>query len=74
MLRYQTGADSKDDNYAMLVLDEAMENVNDYTKKLVVGEDEKSWVVYSPNVAVARKFFNFEKNEFVWSSLNFNNN
>ena len=48
-----------------------MENINKYTKQLVIGEDERSWVFHSPNVVVGRKSSIFENSEFVRGNIDY---
>ena len=62
--RYYKDNMNKNDDNAMHVLDELMENVNMWVKALPLGDDRESWVVHSPNVMVARKCLLFEKMEY----------
>ena len=39
-VRYRNGKDSKGNDYPLHVLDEVMENINGWTKRLLMGPDE----------------------------------
>lgn len=59
--------------YPLHVLDEVMENVNMWVKKLPVNQDPKSWMIHSPNVTLAQRCQLFENDEYKRSHLNFSN-
>lgn len=51
--RYHFGRDLRSNIFPLHTLDEVQENVNDWTKIIILGPDEISWQVHSPNVACA---------------------
>ena len=62
--RYQEATDEDNDNKIVLhVLDEVMENINGWLKKLPLGSDVDSWIYHSPNLMCARQCMNFEREE-----------
>lgn len=69
--RYHAGCDSKGIPFPQHPLDEVQENVNAWTKRILLGPDEISWRVHSPNVACAHMCVNFEESEYVKSHLDY---
>ena len=63
-VRYRNGRDSKGNDYPLHVLDEVMENINAWTKRLLLGPDEMSWKIHSPNLMCAHRSNNFESDAF----------
>ena len=68
--RYKANIDDKNIHFPMHVLDEVMENVNMWVKKLPVNHDPKSWVTHSPNVCLAQRCVAFEKAEYKRGFIN----
>ena len=68
-VRYHEGQDKYDNDFPLHPLDEMQENVNQWTKKLLMSSDEESWVAHSPNVSCAHMCINFEESEFVKKTL-----
>ena len=64
-MRYHEGNDEYGFTYPMHPLDEVQENINQWTKRLLMGPDEISWVAHSPNFASAHMCMNFEESEFI---------
>ena len=58
-VRYRNGNNSNGDPYPLHVLDEVMENINAWTKRLLLGPGEKSWSIHSPNLMCA--YWNFRE-------------
>ena len=69
--RYHCGNDSRGNNFPLHTLYEVQENVNAWTKRLLMGPDEISWKLHSPNVACAHMCVNFEESEYVRSQLDY---
>ena len=63
-VRYRNGNDNKGDPFPLHVLDEVMENINGWTKRLLLGPDEQSWKLHSPNLMCAHRSNNFEIDAF----------
>ena len=61
--RYHCGRDKDGQLFPLHVLDSVMENVNMYTKQLLMSADERSWERHSPNVMFARRAIHFEQEE-----------
>ena len=70
-VRYHEGNDVKGNAFPLHPLDEVQENVNQWTKRILLGPDEASWKGHSPNVACAHMCINFEESEFVKSELDY---
>ena len=51
-----------------------MENINGWTKRLLLGLDENSWKIHSPNLMCAHRSNNFEIDAFTKHSLDFDTN
>ena len=64
-VRYHEGKDKAGNPFPLHPLDEVQENINQWTKRILMGPDEVSWVSHSPNVASAHMCINFEESEFV---------
>ena len=73
-IRYRKGCDSKGNPYPLHVLDEVMENINGWTKRLLLGPDENSWMIHSPNIMCAHKCNNFESDAFTKQRLDLTTN
>ena len=71
--RYKKDIVEKNIHYPMHVLDEVMENINMWVKKLPVNHDPKTWITHSPNVCLAQRCVTFEKNEYKRAFINFEN-
>ena len=69
--RYHEGKDRFGDPYPLHPLDEVQENINLWTKKILLGPDEMSWRLHSPNVACAHMCVNHEETEYVNGSLDY---
>ena len=69
--RYHEGNDRYGNRYPLHPLDEVQENVNLWTKKILLGPDEMSWRLHSPNVACAHMCVNHEESEYVKGSLDY---
>ena len=69
--RYHTGCDKRGYIFPMHPLDEVQENVNLWTKRILLGSDELSWRLHSPNVAAAHMCVNHEETEYVKSTLDY---
>ena len=69
--RYHSGRDLRGNVFPLHPLDEVQENVNAWTKRILLGPDELSWKVHSPNVACAHICVNFEESEYVKSHLDY---
>jgi hypothetical protein len=72
-VRYRNGKDSKGNDYPLHVLDEVMENINAWTKRLLLGPDEVSWTIHSPNLMCAHRSNNFESDAFTKQRVEWNN-
>ena len=55
----------------MHVLDKLMENVNYWTKCLLLGDDDQSWIKHSLNAMISRRCLNFMSNEHRKGLLHF---
>ena len=71
-VRYRNGNDSKGNPYPLHVLDEVMENINAWTKRLLLGPDEVSWRIHSPNLMCAHRSNNFESDAFTKQRIEWN--
>ena len=69
--RYHTGCDKRSYPYPIHPLDEVQENVNIWTKHILLGSDQLSWAYHSPNVAAAHICVNHEEVEYIKSSLDY---
>ena len=67
--RYHKSKDRYADPYPLHPLDEVQENVNLWTKKILLGLDEMSWRLHSPNVACTHMCVNHGEIEYVKGSL-----
>ena len=70
-VRYRKGVDNKGNPFPLHVLDEVMENINGWTKRLLLGPDEHSWKIHSPNLMCAHRSNNFETDAFTKHRLDF---
>ena len=68
-IRYREGVDAKVNAYHVYVLDDVMENINLWTKRLLLGLDQDSWLIHSPNVMDVQQSNHFENREFVKARL-----
>ena len=68
--RYKRNIEDKNLHYPMHVLDEVMENINMWVKKLPVNHDPKSWITHSPNVFLAQRCVSFERAEYKRGFIN----
>ena len=64
-VRYHEGNDKAGYAFPLHPLDEVHENINHWTKIILMGPDEVSWVAHIPNVTSAYMCLNFEESEFV---------
>ena len=69
--RYHKGKDKRGNEFKQHPLDEVQENINAWTKRILLGPDEVSWRLHSPNVACAHMCVNFEESEYVKTLLDF---
>ena len=60
-VRYHEGFDVNGNMSHLHPLDEVQENINQWTKQILLGPDEASWKVHSTNVACAHMCINFEE-------------
>ena len=72
-VHYYEGTDKSGFVFPMHPLDEIQENVNQWTKKILLGPDEVSWVAHSPNVTSAHMCIDLEESEFVEKQLDYTN-
>ena len=63
-VKYRVGKDSNGKWCTAVALDEMQENVNGWTKKIVMDNEHDSWQRHSPNVTVARKCVSFIDGEY----------
>ena len=63
-VKYRVGKDSNGKWCTAVALDEMQENVNRWTKKIVMDNELGSWQRHSPNVTVARKCVSFIDGEY----------
>lgn len=68
-VRHRGGHDNKGNPFSLHVLDEVMENINGWTKRLLLGPDEQSWKIHSPNLMCAHRSNNFEIDAFTKQRL-----
>ena len=71
--KYHKGTDKSGNAYPLHPLDEVRDNTNAWAKRILLGPDELSWKVYSPNVACANMYVNFEESEYVKGNLHYDN-
>ena len=64
-------ADEDMQNAPLHVLDETMENVNMWCKKLPLNNNAESWKLHSPNIMCAHQCMNFERQEYMKHRLNY---
>ena len=69
--RYHEGVDRNGNSFPLHPLDEVQENINCWTKIILLGPDEVSWKIHSPNVACAHMCVNYEESEYVKGSLDY---
>ena len=70
--RYHEGKDRMSNEFPQHPLDEVQENINAWTKRILLGPDELSWKVHSPNVSCAHMCVNFEQFEYAKGNLDYN--
>ena len=63
-VRYHADIDKTGHIFPLHPLDEVQENINQWTKRILLGPGETSWRSHSPNVASAHMCINFEEVEF----------
>ena len=64
--RYQFEGKLTDGGYKKLhVLDEVMENIKRWCKKLPLSSNEDSWRNHSPNLVCTHQLLNFENDEYL---------
>ena len=68
-VRYHANKDKNGHIFPLHPLDEVQENINQWTKRILLGPDETSWRSHSPNVAAAHMCINFEEVEFTKNKL-----
>ena len=68
-VRYHANKDKLCHIFPLHALGEVQENINQWTKRILLGPDETSWRSYSPNVAAAHMCINFEEVEFTKNKL-----
>ena len=69
--RYHEGYDRRVNSFPQHPLDEVQEDVNFWTKRILLGPDELSWEVHIPSVVCAYMCFNFEESEYVKINLDY---
>ena len=69
--RYHEGLDRNGNAFPLHPLDEVQENINCWTKRILLGPDEVSWKIHSPNVACAHMCVNYEESEYIKGSLDY---
>ena len=62
--RYKCGKDRNGQVYHCVALDEMQENINGWTKKMMLGTDASSWVIHSPNLMCSQRCVSFEDGEY----------
>ena len=55
---------NREEEYVVHALDELIENVNMWTKRLPLGSSQESWVKHSPNVMMARQSQLYEEHHY----------
>ena len=70
--RYHEGKDKRGNNFPQHPLDEVQENINAWTRRILLGSDELSWKLHSPNVTCSHMGINFEESECFKGQLDFN--
>ena len=70
-VRYHANKDKSGYLFPLHPLDEVQENINQWTKRILLGSDETSWKAHSPNVAAAHMCINFEESEFTKNKLEY---
>ena len=70
--RYHKGCDKRGMQYPMNPLDEVQENINLWKECILPGRDEVSRRLHSPNIASAHMYVNHEENEYITSTLDYN--
>ena len=63
-VRYNADKDKTGHIFPLHPLDEVQENINQWTKRILLGPGETSWRSHSQNVASAHMCINFEEVEF----------
>ena len=69
--RYREGTDSNGKEYPLKVLDEVMDNVNGWEKKMLLGTNELAWTIHTPNLMCARRAISFEEGEYCRARMDF---
>ena len=64
-VRYHVGLDRQGYEYVLRVIDKVMENVNMWTKSLILKPDAESWKIHSPNVVAAKQCSVFEQTQYL---------
>ena len=70
-VHYHANKDKSGYMFPLHPLDEVQENINQWTKRILLGPDETSWKAHSPNVAAAHMCINFEETEFTKNKLEY---
>ena len=70
-VKYRVGTTSNGELHTTVALDEMQENVNGWTKRIVMDNDENSWLNHSHNVTLARKCMSFVDGEYKTNYLYF---
>ena len=73
-VRHRNGNSNKGNPHPLHVLDEVMENINAWTKILLLGPDEVSQRIHSPNFMCAHCSNNFESDAFTKKNAEWNVN
>ena len=63
-VKYRVGKNSNGELHTAVALDEMQENVNGWTKKIIMDNDENSWFNHSHNVLLACKCMSFVDGEY----------
>ena len=64
-LRYYSGSNKRGEVFSLRVMDKGMENVNMWTKGLLLRPDKDYWKNHSPNVIAAKQCSVFEEEQYV---------
>ena len=58
--------------YQIHLLDELIENIYIWVKRIPLSDTKESWQIHSPNVMMVRKYHLFDKFEYRRGLVNFN--
>ena len=69
--RYHEGVDRNGNTLTLQPIDKVKENINCWTKRILLGPDKVSWKIHSLNVTCAHMCVNYEESEYVKGSLDY---